>query len=171
MKILEAIEKRQSIREFTEELVNEEHQKIILDAAYNAPIGRAAYHRYELVIINQKEKIEILANLIIDAASLLKHPFFHAPLVIFVTGKSNRERLDGCDTGCLIENMMLAATSLGLGSCFLYTISEIMNGQPKLLDTLKLSDEYRVMSAVVIGHPKQKDLTNKVRPGIKTRIL
>ncbi|HOF53120.1 MAG TPA: nitroreductase family protein [Bacilli bacterium] len=171
MDILDTIKKRQSVRDFSEEKISEEHLKIILDAAYHAPIGRAAYNRYELIVIKHKEKIDALAQKITEAGILTKHPFFHAPLVIFVAVKPNRERLDGCDTGCLIENMMLAATSLGLGSCFLYTVSEVINGRPFLLQALGLSDEYRAMSAVVIGHPKEKDLPPKVRPGIATRVL
>ncbi|MDD3207375.1 MAG: hypothetical protein GX816_01005 [Erysipelotrichia bacterium] len=171
MQLFDAIKRRQSIREFDKEKVSDENLKLILEAAYHAPIGRAAYSRYELLVIKDEAIIEDLAKKIMRIGILLKHPFFHAPLVIFVTGKANRERLDGCDTGCLIQNMMLAATELGLGSCFLYTISEIINGHPKLLNALGLPEGNTVMSAVVIGHPLQKDLPNKDRPGIKTTIM
>ncbi len=171
MDIIETMKKRQSVRDFSEQPISAEHYKIILEAAYNAPIGRAAYNRYELLVINNQEKIDAFAKQVTDLGILTKHPFFHAPLVIFVTGKPNRERLDGCDTGCVIENVMLAAAHLGLGSCFLYTISEIINVQPQLLRDLELAEDYRVMSAVVVGHPKEKDLPVKVRPGIKTRII
>lgn len=171
MDIIETMKKRQSVREFDEQPISDEHYQIILEAAYNAPIGRAAYHRYELIVIKNREKIDAFAKQVIALGIFSKHPFFHAPLVIFVAGKPSRERLDGCDTGCIIENVTLAAAHLGLGSCFLYTISEIINGQPHLLRALSLPDEMRVMSAVVIGHPKEKDLPIKVRPGIKTRII
>jgi len=171
MQLFEAIKRRQSIREFNKEKVSDDNLKLIIQAAYHAPIGRAAYSRYELVVIKDETIIEELAKKIMQAGILLKHPFFHAPLVIFVTGKANRERLDGCDTGCLIQNMMLAATELGLGSCFLYTISEIINGHPKLLKALNLPEGNSVMSAVVFGHPEQKDPPNKDRPGIKTTIV
>ena len=46
MDILDTIKKRQSVRDFSEEKISEEHLKIILAAAYHAPIGRAAYNRY-----------------------------------------------------------------------------------------------------------------------------
>jgi nitroreductase len=171
MELTEVIRKRQSIRNFTQETISEEHLKALLEAAYNAPIGRASYHRYELVIINNTKKIELITNLVNEVTGLLKQPFFNAPLVIFVTGQPNRERLDGCDTGCVIENIMLQATNLGLGSCFLYTISEIINNNVKIQQALELPSGYSVMSAVVIGHPQEKDLPLKVRPGIKTRIV
>ena len=171
MELLEVIKKRQSIRNFSTEVVSEDHLNLLLEAAYNAPIGHASYHRYELIVINDKKKLDDIANLLIDTAGLTKHPFFHAPLVIFVSGKPNRERLDGCDTGCIIENIMLRAADLGLGSCFLYTISEIINAHLKIQQYLQLPPDYSVMSAVVIGHPKEKDLPNKARPGIQTRRL
>ncbi|MFA5421630.1 MAG: nitroreductase family protein [Bacilli bacterium] len=171
MELQNVIKKRQSVREFTTDKVSREDLWLILDAANNAPVGRAAYNRYELIIIDEREKIDHIAKRIADVGALLKPPFFHAPLVIFVAGKVSRERLDGCDTGCLIQTMMLQATELGLGSCFLYTISEIINSHPELLEALEIPDGYTIMSAVVIGHPKEKDLPLKVRPGIKTRRL
>ncbi|MFA5481565.1 MAG: nitroreductase family protein [Bacilli bacterium] len=171
MELSELMKKRQSVRSFEEKPVSEEDLKMILESAYNAPIGRASYGRYELVVVNDKEKIKHLSTLLSHASAILKNTFFDAPLVIFVTGKPLRDRLDGCDTGCLIENMMLMAASLNLGSCFLYTISEVINGDIALKRAFNLQDGYSVMSAVVIGHPKQKDLPNKVRPGIKTTFL
>ena len=171
MAILQTIKNRQSIREYTTEKITEEHLKLILEAAYNAPIGHAAYDNYELIVINDVQKIEQLAKLVQTARLSTKHPFFHAPLVIFVIGKPGHERLNGCDTGCLIQNMMLEANELDLGSCFLYTISEVINAHPHIQQALGLSFDQIVMSAVVIGHGQQKDLPIKSRPGIKTRIL
>ncbi|NCA96732.1 MAG: nitroreductase family protein [Bacteroidia bacterium] len=171
MSILQTMKNRQSIREYTSEKVSDEHLKLILEAAYNAPIGHAAYNNYEMIVVSDVQKIEQLAKLIQTTRLSAKHPFFHAPLVIFVVGKPSHERLNGCDTGCLIQNMMLEANEIGLGSCFLYTISEVINAHPHLQQALGLSFDQTVMSAVVIGHSQQKDLPIKSRPGIKTRIL
>lgn len=171
MAILSTIKKRQSIREYTPEKVKVEDLKSILESANNAPIGHAAYDNYELVVVSDEEKLNHLAQLVLSVRPSARHPFFNAPLVIFVVGKNSRERLNGCDTGCLIENMMLQACDLGLGSCFLYTISEVINANPNLQDVLALGPEQKVMSAVVIGHSQEKDPPIKSRPGIKTKYL
>jgi len=170
MELLEVIKRRRSVRSFTEDPISSEHLKALLESAYNAPVGKAAYPRYELIVLKNRKGIEDLARLIKLTGSSLMDPFFNAPLVIFVTGEMSKERLNGCDTGCIIENIMLSATDLGLGSCFLYTISEIINAREELKSAVGIRQGYVAMSAVVIGHPKEKDLPLKVRPGIKTRV-
>lgn len=171
MKSLEIMKKRQSIREFTNEAVSEEHLKLILEAAYNAPIGRAAYDRYELIIINDLAKLNELATTIIKIGKRSKHPFFKSPLVIFIAGQKTKERLNGADAGCIIQNIMLVASELGLGSCYLYSISELINEHEKLKKYFVLQEGHQIMSAVTIGHPLNKNLDLKARPGIKTKYL
>jgi nitroreductase len=171
MKSLEIMKKRQSIRQFSKELISKEHLNLILEAAYNAPIGRAAYDQYKLYVLNEKDKLNKLSTTLIEKAQLTKHPFFEGTLVIFIAGMKTEERLNGCDTGCIIENMMLVASELNIGSCFLYRISQTINNNKELKSFFNLEENYQIMSAVTFGHPLEKNLPLKIRPGIKTKYL
>ena len=74
MKSLEIMKKRQSIRQFSKELISKEHLNLILEAAYNAPIGRAEYDQYKLYVLNRKDKLNKLSTMLIEK-QLTKHPF------------------------------------------------------------------------------------------------
>ena len=99
MDILETIKKRQSVRDLSEEKISEEHLKIILDAAYHAPIGRAAYNRYELIVIKHKEKIDALAQKITEAGILL-NTLSHALIVISLAANRIANASIGCERSC-----------------------------------------------------------------------
>lgn len=171
MKTLEIMKKRQSVRQFSKELINDNHLNLILEAAYNAPIGRAAYDQYKLCVLNDLDKLNKLSTMLIEKKQLPKRPFFEGPLVIFIAGSKREERLVGCDTGCMIENMMLAASELDIGSCFLYRVSEMINNDPELRTFFNLDENFQIMSAVTFGHPLEKNLPLKIRPKIKTEFL
>ena len=83
--------------------------------------------------------------------------YWGAPVVIFVIGTAGQE----CAMVC--ENMMLAATSLGLGSCIVGFGAQV-TGDPEVVEALELEENERIYGPVVVGYseiyphpPKKKE--------------
>ena len=74
--------------------------------------------------------------------------YYSAPVILFVIGPA------GFDVSCALacENIMLAATSLGLGSC--YTgFGAIVKGDPEIIKALELTDGERIYVPNRLGYP------------------
>jgi nitroreductase len=56
-----------------------------------------------------------------------------------------------CDEGIALQNMMLCATSKGLGSCIIASVNK-----SKLRDSLNLADDYEVLNVLAVGKPNEK---------------
>ena len=73
--------------------------------------------------------------------------YWGAPVVIFVIGTAAQE----CAMAC--QNMMLAATSLGLGSCIVGFGAQV-TGDAEVVKALELEKNEKIYGPVVIGEPE-----------------
>jgi len=78
------------------------------------------------------------------------HLFHHAPALIFIFAPKGR--LVNEDCACAAENMMLAARSLGIGSCWI-GLAGPLGSDRKTRDKLKVPKGYRLMATLVFGYP------------------
>jgi nitroreductase len=72
--------------------------------------------------------------------------YWDAPVVIFVIGVAAAE----CNMVC--QNMMLAAQSLGLGSCIV-GFGSIVTDDAEIVAALELQENERIYGPVVLGYP------------------
>lgn len=77
--------------------------------------------------------------------------YYNAPAIIFVIGPNNNAV--SCALAC--ENIMIAAQSLGLGSCY-SGFGAIVKGNPDVVKALELKDDEAVYGPVLLGYPKAK---------------
>ena len=75
--------------------------------------------------------------------------FYSAPVIIYVIGPA--KNAIGCAMVC--ENIMLAAVSLGLGSCY-DGFGAMVTHNADIVKTLELKDGERIYGPVIIGYPK-----------------
>ena len=75
--------------------------------------------------------------------------FYSAPVIIYVIGPSSNSI--GCAMVC--ENIMLAAVSFGLGSCYV-GFGAAVKGNDAIVKALNLRDKERIYGPIVIGYPK-----------------
>jgi nitroreductase len=90
-----------------------------------------------------------------------KNIFRNAPAVIFVAAPDGL--FSGENIGFLGENMMLAATELGLGTCCLGSVQMLFN-EPALagyLRSLGFSEGYKLRYALAIGYPDEAPAAKK----------
>ena len=76
--------------------------------------------------------------------------FHHAPALVFIFGPPARFIQEDCS--CAAENMMLAARSLGLGSCWI-GFANPLGADDKTLEELKVPKGHKIMAALVFGYP------------------
>jgi len=75
--------------------------------------------------------------------------FYSAPVIIYVIGSARNSI--GCAMVC--ENIMLAAVSLGLGSCYV-GFGAMVTQDADVVKTLELKDGERIYGPIVLGYPK-----------------
>jgi nitroreductase len=147
--VLDVIRKRRTVRAFTDEEVSDEQVETILQMAMYAPtyMNRQPWH---FVVVRDKELQKSLGE------TLGVRPYIQqASAVIAVYGDpniSNTWDLDGC---AAIENMLITATALGLGSAWAGSPGNLAWGEAEELmkDALKVPAGFRALSLVCLGHP------------------
>ena len=82
-------------------------------------------------------------------------PLLNAPVVILIAGDSRAISGPQLNIGICGQNMNLAATSLGLGSCWV-GFSAILNMARPIMEKLGLESPWRIINAVLIGYPRFK---------------
>jgi nitroreductase len=75
--------------------------------------------------------------------------FYSAPVIIYVIGPAGNSL--GCAMVC--ENIMLAAVSFGLGSCYV-GFGAMIKGNADVLKALDLKDKERIYEPIIVGYPK-----------------
>ena len=75
--------------------------------------------------------------------------FYSAPVILYVIGPPGNSI--GCAMVC--ENIMLAAVSLGLGSCYV-GFGSMVTGDSNVVQALELKDGERIYGPILLGYPK-----------------
>ena len=163
MDVLEAIKNRRSIRTFKNEDISSETVEKLIDAARWAP-SAGNIQPWEFIIVKNSEVKRRLAE-----AALNQKFVEEAPIVIVVCADESRSfkgyGLRGkslyCiqDTAAAIQNIHLAACSLGLATCWVGAFKE--EDVRKILD---VPDGVRPVALVPVGYPAEKPSPPPRRP-------
>lgn len=151
--VIKAIETRRSVRSFSQKAIPEELLDAVLEAGTYAPTGGG---RQSPVIVAVKDAAyrDKIARLNAEVMGKDTDPYYGAPIVIIVLadGKANTFVEDG---SCVLENMMIAAHSLGLGSVWVHREREIFDGEngKTLLRKWGLPETLRGVGALALGYP------------------
>jgi nitroreductase len=146
MDVFEAIERRRSIREYEATPVPQEKLERILEAARLAPSARNVQPRHFILVTNEERKRALSAGMF---AGFLKQ----APVVIVACGDEKKSpEWYAVDVAIAVENMVLAATGEGLGTCWIGSFDEA-----KVRDVLKIPKNLRVVVLLAIGYPSGKE--------------
>lgn len=157
--VLSAIHDRRSIRKYTDAPVTDEDLRAILDAGRWAPTGLNNQPFRFLVVRKGDARVAALAEQtkyshIVEGADALIGLFLHKETMYHQL--KDHQAAGGC-----LQNMMLAAHSLGYGSVWL---GQMMNNAPQVLAALELSeDEYEFIAFLAVGTPA-KDGSSSRKP-------
>jgi nitroreductase len=173
--MMDVIKKRMSIRAYQDQGLPAELLESLLEAAQNAPTARNAQELEYKVITNKtlSQKISDHIRAILQKEMpfpdrppglpqpFRPHLFYNAPAVIIVVGPRENTWVDS-DAALGVQNIMLYATSRGLGSCFI-GMARFIEKDPALLQELHITEGQRIAACVVVGFPDEKP-----EPKIKT---
>lgn len=163
--VVEAIEARRSIRAYKDKPVEREKLQLLAECGVNAP---SAMNRqeWEVRIVDSKAWIDDCTAAYLKAVDgtdkanymltpTFKNIFRNAPAVIFVGAPEGV--FAGENVGCLAQNIMLAATELGLGTCFLGSVQMMFaeKAMAEYVKSLNFSDGYRLRYALAVGYPDE----------------
>lgn len=159
--VIEAIMARRSIRKYKDTPVEREKLQQIAVCGVNAPNGMNA-QTWEVRIVDNPQTIskitDIFKNLNPQMAEndpSFKNMFRNAPAVIAIAVP---EGDSGINAGLMGENMILAAESLGLGTCCLGGPVAFLKNTPEaawFMDGLKLSEGYELLYMIAVGYPDE----------------
>ena len=96
----------------------------------------------------------VMAELAKAAAHQDHNPFYDAPTVILVFAKMTN--LAPMEDGCTaIENMLLAAKSLGIGTCWIYAVNALFASDAGMAwqDAHGIGKEYAIVGSLAAGYP------------------
>lgn len=122
---------------------------VVEDAQFRKKLAKLAFPRYKKWMENAPEMLKILRDKI---DSEVEDPvYYSAPAIVFVIGSGVTSDLD-CPMVC--ENMMLAAKSLGIGSCWVY-FGQLVLDDPEIRETLGMKENEKVYGPIIMGYPEE----------------
>ncbi|MFZ7101406.1 MAG: nitroreductase family protein [Peptococcaceae bacterium] len=159
METMKTIATRQSCRAYTGEQITEKELRTILEAANAAPVGFGKYDEVKLTVVQNKDAIAKINRLVSECFGNVEIvPTYGAPTIILVSAKITEDPQNAvayCNAACIVENMALAATDLGLGSVYVFSVSAGLAAKADYYKELKIPDGFMPVSAIAIGKSKE----------------
>lgn len=159
--VVETIMARRSVRKYLDKPVEREKLELIVKCGINAPSGMNK-QPWEVRVVDNADFIngitEEFKKVNTKQASEpgFKNMFRNAPAVIFIA--SPKDGSGQVDCGLMGENMILAAQSLGLGTCCLGGPIHFLKTEAAAapyLEKLALPDDYEPLYAIAVGYPDE----------------
>jgi nitroreductase len=172
--MIEVIKSRRSIRSYEATPIPRDVLLTLIEAANHAPSGMNAQpwrfvvvedagfkkRLLEAAIPNAKKYLEdyvkpvnpVRFELILKRYAELEDPIYYgAPAMVFVIG-SGAHASESCPLAC--ENMMLAAQSLGIGSCWV-KFGSMVTDNPEIVQRLGLKEDEKIYGPILLGYPRE----------------
>ena len=178
MNTYESIITRRSTRKYLDKEVSQELLEKIIEAGRYAPSGGNSQSNHFLVIQNKQiidhlvkmverafSQMEITENMyrsLQNSINLSKkggYVFcYNAPVLIIVANKKDYGN-NQADCALALENMMLEANELDLGSCYINQLKWLNEDQKILsyLQSLGMNEDERVYGSLIVGYPDTND--------------
>ncbi len=163
--VLATIKARHSVRAYTERQVPAEDLNLILEAAANAPSGMN-YQTWHFTAIQDATVLEELNSKIKAAFARSSEPrlqerghsdtyccYYHAPTLVIVSNEPT-QWWAGMDCACALENIFLAARSLGIGSCWINQLGQTCDDSEvrAFLTRLGVPANHKVYGCAALGY-------------------
>lgn len=168
--VIETIRTRRSVRDFDareipqdiiDQLIDAAHWSpsgmnvqpwrfvVVRDAAFRKKLAALALPRYQKWLASLPQSMQARRREVDDVVA--DPAYYGAPLIIFVVGKPAATTDFDCSMAC--QNIMLAARSLGIGSCWVY-IGQLVLDDHEIRAALELDPGEKVYGPLVLGYPK-----------------
>lgn len=160
MALLDLLAKRYSVRSYKPDMVEDEKLQKILEAARLAPTA-CNLQPFKLLVIQTAGRQEELRKI------YGKEWFTQAPYVLGIVRvqgadwvrKSDQKAYGEVDIGIVFEHLVLEATELGLGTCWIGAFDPVA-----AVDVLKLKSDWVPVAFTPLGYPADALRTKTRKP-------
>lgn len=156
MQTLDCIKTRKSIRDFKPQKIERSILEKIVGAALCAPVGMKLYDSLHLSVLATPEKTQAFTDLCRkQSKNPTADPLHGAAALVVVSGKRADMHIEYANAACLIENMLLAATDLKIGSLYVHGAINAMRGSDVEKDfhaLLNLPEGFTPIGSAAFGY-------------------
>ena len=157
MHTLEAISKRKSTRSYKPEQIPEDALQTILKAGCAAPIAMARYDSLHITVVQKQELLDRInattAEMIAQTLGVRKNVDFGAKTLILVSSTPvHRPGAEYTNVGIVVENMVLAATDLGIDSVILGGAPGAVAQDAELMKALEIPEGFTPLLGAFFGY-------------------
>ena len=155
--MINAIAKRKSIRSFTDRKVEPEKVEALLRAAMRAPSGMNG-QPWNFCVVQNPEIIEQLAACVENGLDRKGYDFY-GPNALIIVSCDRDSRFELQDGSGALQNIFLAAASLGIGSVWINQLRNVCDDEDcrSLLTKLGIPENFRVVGTAALGYPAAED--------------
>lgn len=157
---------RRSVRSYKADPVPEDALMQVLQAGLYAP---SAMNRqlWQFTVVVGEANREKLAAPVRAALGNPSYNFYAPPVLILVSNRKDNGN-GKLDTGCAMENMFLAAHSLGLSTVWINQLGDISDdpGVRRALTSFGIPEDHVVLGTVALGYAQGEIPAAKERTGV-----
>ena len=162
MNALEAIAKRYSCRKYTSEPISEENLQTILNAGMAAPVGSGAYDSLQITVIQDKTFLNEVGDAVCAMVEKvlgrkMDKNFNEAALVVISSKSGMMPGIEMANAGCVLENMLIAATSLGIDNIIHGGAAMAISQNAEMLARLNLPEGFKPVLCASFGYAVVKE--------------
>ena len=164
--VMDNILARHSTRVFTDQPVEQEKLEEIVKAAVWAPSGNNA-QSWHFIMMSNVEKIQELAAAVRKATGSPATYNFYDPTAFLIISGERDNRNAALDASAALENALLAATDLGVGSCWINQVRDVCDDPEvrALLTSYGLPESHQVWTAASLGYAAKDPVVHERKPG------
>ena len=163
--VIEAIESRRSIRSYRPDKVPDEMLDKIVEAGTFAATGSGKQSPI-IIVVKDRSMRDRLSRMNADIMGVDTDPFYGAPVVLIVLADRSVPTYI-YDGSLVMGNLMLAAHSLGIGSCWIHRAKEEFESPEgkEILRDLGIEGDYEGIGHCILGYPEGNAPEVKPRKG------
>lgn len=161
--VIQTIKTRRSVRAYKQDPVPEDMLDAVLEAGTYAPTGMGRQSPV-IVAVTDKDTRNQLMKMNAAVMGTDSDPYYGAPVIVLVLADASAHTYVQ-DASCVLENMMLAAHSLGLGSVWINREKEMFESKEgkQLLEKWNLPSTLVGVGALALGYPAAQPAPAKPR--------
>lgn len=169
--VLKAIKERRSIRRFKKEQITDEELNTVLEAGTWAPTGMGTQEPFIVAVQDEGQKA-VLSTINAEIMGAKSDPFYGAPTQLYVFAPAANANCVK-DGSLVLGSMMLAAHSIGLGSCWINRVDKMVD-YDEVKDLMKawgLPEGLMGVGSLALGYPEGEPHPAKPRKKDYARVI
>lgn len=171
MDTIDCILTRRSIRKYEDKKVKEEDLLKIIECAKYAPSG-INNQGWHFSVVENKDWLEKMSKTVAKGLGRTSYNVTYGAPVLIVVSHKRGNLLYEHDGSCALENIFLAAHSLGLGTCWINQLGEeSLYSDKEFLDLLKeagVPEGYKIIGCAAIGYPAESPIAKPRKENLVT---